>query len=154
MPRKRYSFGRRTRARSQSAPAVPSKPLNRPSRRKLWTNEQMLAALKAVELGQPINQAARDHGIPKTTLKDRVSGRVVHGVRPGPSWSNLGPDHCCKHLAGVVGLMMILLLCKKLNHVAMVYGDVKTQKIMQNSRKHGCEVEMNSRSLHYLCTGS
>jgi len=46
-------------------------------------NEQMVAALKAVELSQPINQAACDHGIPKT-LKDRLSGRVVHGVQLGP----------------------------------------------------------------------
>ena len=45
----------------------------------------MLAALKAVEEGQPINQVALDHGIPKTTLKDRVSGRVTHGTIPGPT---------------------------------------------------------------------
>ena len=42
----------------------------------------MLAALKAVEEGQPVNQVARDHGIPKTTLKDCVSGRVTN---PGPT---------------------------------------------------------------------
>ena len=45
----------------------------------------MLAALKAVEEGQSVNQVARDHGIPKTTLKDRVSGRVTHGTNPGPT---------------------------------------------------------------------
>ena len=45
----------------------------------------MLAALKAVEEGQLVNQVARDHGIPKTTLKDRVSGRVTHGTNPGPT---------------------------------------------------------------------
>ena len=39
--------------------------------------------VKAVELGQPINQAACDHGVLITTLKDRVSGRLVHGVQPG-----------------------------------------------------------------------
>ena len=32
----------------------------------------------------PINQAAREHGIPTTTLKDRVSGRVLHGTKSGP----------------------------------------------------------------------
>ena len=45
----------------------------------------MLAALKAVEEGQPVNQVALDHGTPKTTLKDCVSGRVTHGTNPGPT---------------------------------------------------------------------
>ena len=34
--------------------------------------------------GLPINQAAWDHGVPKTTLRDRLSGRVIHGSKPGP----------------------------------------------------------------------
>ena len=40
--------------------------------------------MKAVEDGSPINQAAREHGVPKTTLRDRLSGRVTHGSKPGP----------------------------------------------------------------------
>ena len=52
---------------------------------KLWTNEQMLAALKAVEDGQPVNQAARNHGIRKTTLKDHLGGRLTHGTNHGPT---------------------------------------------------------------------
>ena len=32
-----------------------------------------------------INAAARDHGVPVTTLKNRLSGRVVHGTNPGPA---------------------------------------------------------------------
>ena len=31
-----------------------------------------------------INAAARDHGVPPTTLKNRLSGRVVCGTNPGP----------------------------------------------------------------------
>ena len=84
MPRRRRSFGRRNRSRSHSAPVVLCKLSNRPSKRKTWTNEQMVAAMKAVEEGQSINSAAHDHGVPKTTLKDRVSGRVAHGSKPGP----------------------------------------------------------------------
>ena len=82
MPRRRSRFARRLRRRSKSAPPAL---FRRSNKRKLWTNEQMLAALKAVEEGQPVNQVARDHGIPKTTLKDRVSGRVTHGTNPGPT---------------------------------------------------------------------
>ena len=64
----------------------------------------MLAAIIAVQEGiSGVNQAAMDHGVPKTTLKDRLdymfykishylrtilfirlSGRVKHGVNPGP----------------------------------------------------------------------
>ena len=44
----------------------------------------MLAALKYVQDGSSINEAARVHGVPPSTLKDRVSGRVIHGRNPGP----------------------------------------------------------------------
>ena len=44
----------------------------------------MLAAIEAVENGCGPNQAAKEHGVPKSTLKDRLSGRVVHGTNPGP----------------------------------------------------------------------
>ena len=82
MPRRRNRFARRLCCRLKSAPPAL---LGRSNKRKLWTNEQMLAALKVVEEGQPINQVTCDHGIPKTTLKDRVSGRVTHGTNPGPT---------------------------------------------------------------------
>ena len=31
-----------------------------------------------------INEAARKYSVPSTTLKDRISGRIKHGTRPGP----------------------------------------------------------------------
>ena len=40
--------------------------------------------MKAAEDDSPINQAAREHGVPKTTLKDRISGWVTHRAKPGP----------------------------------------------------------------------
>ena len=46
----------------------------------------MQAAMKAVsDDGMSINKAAVLHGVLKTTLKDRLSGRVVHGTNPGPA---------------------------------------------------------------------
>ena len=33
----------------------------------------------------PANKAARLYGVLPSTLKDRISGRVVHGVKPGPT---------------------------------------------------------------------
>ena len=46
----------------------------------------MDAAIKAVmnQSVDSINAAARDHGVPPTTLKNRLSGRVVDGTNPGP----------------------------------------------------------------------
>jgi hypothetical protein len=83
MPRKRCSFARK---RSRSAPArLPrSTSPNRQKRRKNWPEESMTAAPEAAKGGQSIPQAARVYGVPKTTLHDRVSGKVVHGSNPGP----------------------------------------------------------------------
>ena len=69
------------RAQSKLSPTTVS---NRPSMRKQWSDEQMLAAIEAVENGCGPNQAAKEHGVPKSTLKDRLSGRVVHGTNPSP----------------------------------------------------------------------
>ena len=44
----------------------------------------MEAALQAVKNGLGVNKAAELHGIPKTTLKDQVSGRVAQSSKSGP----------------------------------------------------------------------
>ncbi len=31
-----------------------------------------------------VNRAALEFGVPRTTLKDRIAGRVVHGTNIGP----------------------------------------------------------------------
>ena len=70
------------RPRSKSAPPV----LNpkRAPKRKQWTDKAMVAALEAVRGGEPILRVAKMHGIPRSTLQDRIHGRVVHGAKPGP----------------------------------------------------------------------
>lgn len=56
------------------------------AKRKLWSDESIIAAMEAVRKGIiSINKAAVLHGVPCTTLKDRLSGRVKHGTKPGPS---------------------------------------------------------------------
>ena len=55
-------------------------------KRKLWTSEQMEQAMSCVGKGQmSANKAADFHGVPRSTLKDRLSVRVVHGTNPGQS---------------------------------------------------------------------
>ena len=56
----------------------------RGEKRKKWTNQQMEGALEAVANGQSVSAAARECGVPKTTLLDCMSGWVIHGVKPGP----------------------------------------------------------------------
>ena len=45
----------------------------------------MSSAIKAVTSGSlGINRSALQYGVPKSTLKDRIAGRVKHGTKPGP----------------------------------------------------------------------
>ena len=70
----------------QSAVCMGSKfgPL-RPAQYKDWSRESMLAAMKSViDNGMSVRQAAQLHGVPKSTLGDRISGRVLPGTTSGP----------------------------------------------------------------------
>ena len=72
---------------STSAPAIliGTPPAKRAKRRQ-WTENQMDMAINAVKSGKSgVNRAAKDHGVPPTTLKDRLSGRVQKNTNPGPS---------------------------------------------------------------------
>ena len=54
-------------------------------RGKKWTDGQMKAAMKSViDDNLSANRAADLHGVPRSSLKDRLSGRVKHGTKPGP----------------------------------------------------------------------
>ena len=58
---------------------------NRPKKLCSWSDDSMKAAMDAVKSGRMgLNRAATEFGVPRTTLKDRMAGRVVHGTRPGP----------------------------------------------------------------------
>ena len=41
--------------------------------------------MKTAQDGSPITTAARVYGVPKTSLYDRIKGRLVHGVMLGPT---------------------------------------------------------------------
>ena len=63
-----------------SIPAIIRTPENK--RRKKWTDEQMFATIKAAQKNR--TRIAIAHNTPKTTLKDRLGGRVQHNNKPGP----------------------------------------------------------------------
>ena len=49
-----------------------------------WKNKDMQEAMKFVgEKKMTIRGAAKKFGVPYSTLKDRVHGRVKHGTKPG-----------------------------------------------------------------------
>ncbi|OAF70263.1 hypothetical protein A3Q56_01979 [Intoshia linei] len=49
-----------------------------------WKNDDMIAAMKAVEEeNYTLRGSAKKFGVPYSSLKDRVQGRVQHGVKPG-----------------------------------------------------------------------
>ena len=77
MPRKKFQRHRRNPKRRKACQK--SQPI---IRRKCWTEESMMAALEEVKIGKySVNRIAT---VPRSTLKDRVTGRVTHGTKPGP----------------------------------------------------------------------
>ena len=70
-------FSRRKKQRAK--PLTPPKKSRYPAKRKQWTDQQMLDAMEAASSGNvSLNKASELYGVPKTTLKDRLSGRVAH----------------------------------------------------------------------------
>lgn len=57
----------------------------------------------ALQESQSVRQAARDYGVPRSTLRNRVFGPVVHGVKPGPKpyLSSNEPEAFLKNCAQV-----------------------------------------------------
>ena len=45
----------------------------------------MAAAMEAMKKGSmSMNKTALLHGVPRSSLQDRLTGKVVHGTNPGP----------------------------------------------------------------------
>ena len=52
---------------------------------KQWNDDIILKAITAVVEGSSVRKAALDYGIPKSTLNDRIQGKVIHGSHSGRS---------------------------------------------------------------------
>ena len=74
MPRGRKKSKKAAGRKRQRETAKES--VSRPKKYKQWTDESMQGALKAVAEGMGVNRAVLEYGVPRTTLKDRVAGRV------------------------------------------------------------------------------
>ena len=82
--KKRKRPGKAPAPRKKPSPAAVTAPNAPRGKYKQWSEESMSGALKAVRDGtMGCNRAALEFGVPKTTLKDRLSGKVTHGCRAG-----------------------------------------------------------------------
>ena len=50
-----------------------------------WDSGSMHKAIKEVELGMSIRRAAEIYSVPKSSLYDRINGKVHCGAKPGPN---------------------------------------------------------------------
>ena len=63
MPRRKKSVT--CKKRSASAPAAFRVGMRRSEKRKIWSEESMLGAVKAVAQGLSVYKASRDYGVPR-----------------------------------------------------------------------------------------
>ena len=95
----------------------------RPSSYKAWDEERLMRAYTAVkENKMSCRQAAICYDIPKSTLSDRVSGRVTFGSHSGPK--RYLSDEEETHLVYFLGRVASL-------------GYAKTKRVGQNVRESG-----------------
>ena len=73
--------GRRKKRKRRSTEKPPES--KRPKKYRKWSEESMSGAIKAIIDGKMgVNRDADQYGVPRSTLKDRVSCR--HGTKSGP----------------------------------------------------------------------
>ena len=76
----------RDRVFSGNTNSAPSACTARPSTYKVWTHTNMSKAMKAViEDGISIRAAAEMFSVPRSTLGDRISGKVLPGTNSDPA---------------------------------------------------------------------
>ena len=56
----------------------------RPPVYKEYCEEQICRAYKAVQEGASVRHTAEQYGIPRSTLSDRITGKVKFGAHSGP----------------------------------------------------------------------
>lgn len=84
MPAKKRKAARKTPASKKQRKSSEETIQGRPKKYKNWSDVSMAGAMQAVIEGRMgVNRAAEEHGVPKTTLKDRLAGRVEHGCKSG-----------------------------------------------------------------------
>ena len=71
-------------ALSKAKPPISSQ-VKKDAKRRLWSDESMVAAVRSVEDGKGLRETARLYNVPVETLRRRVTGSVTLDCRPGPA---------------------------------------------------------------------
>ena len=120
---------------------------------KQWTNEQMEAAMKSILDGRLSAIKAADlHGVTRTILKDRLSGRVDYGTNPGPKIYLTADEEgkLCRHLCvSNMGLWKSQhdVTCLDEMHVKNKGLLRATQFLMVGGKNNGHDGNLNVRSM-------
>ena len=72
----------RAKSKPLSIPITKSIPIRGPYRHN-WNDECMSNAMYACEKGESVRRAAAMYGVPKSTLHDHVSGKILVGAKSG-----------------------------------------------------------------------
>lgn len=76
-------------------PLLLPQPTSRPSKYKAWSDASLHEAVTAVQQQKlSIRRAAMEFEIPKSTIHDRISGRVPFGSRSGPERYLTDQEEC------------------------------------------------------------
>lgn len=71
-------------AAHKQAATCPTVTINRPKKLRSWSGDSMQVAIDAVKSGRKgVNCVVLGFGVPCTTLKERITGGVVHGTKSG-----------------------------------------------------------------------
>lgn len=104
-------------------------------RRKLWSLKSMEEAVRCVNEGKGLREAARMHGVPVETLRRRVIGCVSLDCRPGPPtmFTREEEDNICEYLIAMADMgygltremvmRMAFLLAEKMHKRHSFHGD-------------------------------
>ena len=87
----------------------------------------MVATMRAISNGSTVRKAALEHGVRRTMLQDRITGRVEHGCKPGvkPYLNKLKESNLANFLEIVSGIgygktkKQVKIMVKKLLMIRM-----------------------------------
>ena len=75
---------RRARSATSCSSNLSDSSSGRSGQYRMWNDVNMVKAITLVEQGTSIRCAAEKCGVPRSTLHDRVTGKIQQGTKPGP----------------------------------------------------------------------
>ena len=75
---------KRARSATPCSSSLSDSSSGRSGQYKMWNDVNMETAMTLVDQGTSYRSAALKCGVPRSTLHDRVSGKIQHGRKPGP----------------------------------------------------------------------